>query len=176
MPEKLKFLKLFIFVLPIFFLVFACKEKAEKASLPKLGTAAIDFNFQDLNHQTWNLNKVRGKVVLLRFWADWCPYCRYEMPIIDKYYRKLNQEGFLVLAVNVKQSREVALAFTAQLDVSFPVPLDPDGKMARRYGVYAIPTNFLIDREGTIREILIGEVFKEEKPLRDLLKNYFSLP
>jgi peroxiredoxin len=87
----------------------------------------------------------------------------------------LKKEGFLVLAVNVKQSAEVALAFIAQLDVTFPVPLDPDGKMARRYGVYAIPTNFLIDRQGIVREILIGEVFREEKPLKDLLKNYFSL-
>ena len=154
-------------------MVSACKEKAEKASLPKLGTAAIDFNFQDLEGQVWSLDKVRGKVVLLRFWADWCPYCSYEMPIIDKYYRKFKKEGFLVLAVNVKQSAEVALAFIAQLGVTFPVPLDPDGTLAKRYGVYAIPTNFLIDREGIIREILIGEVFREEKPLRDLLKNYF---
>jgi peroxiredoxin len=168
-----KYLKFFFLVLLIFFLASACKEKAEKSSLPKLGTAAIDFNFQDLKGQTWSLDKVRGKVLLLRFWADWCPYCRYEMPIIDKYYRKLNKEGFLVLAVNVKQSAEVALAFTAQLDVTFPVPLDPEGKMAKRYGVYAIPTNFLIDRQGVIREILIGEVFKEEKVLRDLLENYF---
>jgi peroxiredoxin len=157
-------------------MVFACKEKAEKTSLPKLGTAAIDFDCQDLEGQVWSLNKVRGKVVLLRFWADWCPYCRYEMPIVDKYYRQLKKEGFLVLAVNVKQSAEVALAFIAQLDVTFPVPLDQDGTLAKRYGVYAIPTNFLIDREGIIREILIGEVFREEKPLRDLLKNYFALP
>jgi len=170
---KSKFLKPLLIVPFIILLAFACKEKPEKSSLPKLGTTAIDFNCQDLKGQTWSLDKIRGKVVLLRFWADWCPYCRYEMPIIDKYYRKLNKEGFLVLAVNVKQSAEVALAFTAQLDVTFPVPLDSDGKMARRYGVYAIPTNFLIDRQGVIREILIGEVFREEKPLRDLLKNYF---
>jgi len=172
---KLKLSKVLWVVPFIILLAFACKEKPEKSSLPKLGTAAIDFNFQDLKGQTWSLDKVRGKVVLLRFWADWCPYCRYEMPIIDKYYRKLNKEGFLVLAVNVKQSAEVALAFTAQLDITFPVPLDPDGKIARRYGVYAIPTNFLIDRQGVIREILIGEVFKEETVLRDLLKDYFKL-
>ena len=171
---NLKFLKVFLVVLFISLLVFSCKEKTEKSSLPRLGTAAIDFNCQDLNGQTWSLDKVRGKVVLLRFWADWCPYCRYEMPVIDKYYRKLKKEGFLVLAVNVKQSAEVALAFTAQLDVTFPVPLDLDGGLARKYGVYAIPTNFLIDRQGIIREILIGEVFREEKILQDLLKNYFS--
>ena len=110
---NLKFLKPLLIVPSIILLAFACKEKAEKSSLPKLGTAAIDFNCQDLKGQTWSLDKVRGKVVLLRFWADWCPYCRYEMPIIDKYYRKLNKEGFLVLAVNVKQSAEVALAFTS---------------------------------------------------------------
>jgi peroxiredoxin len=176
MPVEPKVLKLLIVVLFILLLVSACKEKTDKTSLPKLGAAAIDFNCQDLEGQTWSLDKVRGKIVLLRFWADWCPYCRYEMPIIDKYYRKLKKEGFLVLAVNVKQSAEVALAFIAQLDVTFPVPLDKDGGLARKYGVYAIPTNFLIDREGIIREILIGEVFREEKPLRDLLKNYFPLP
>ena len=66
-------------------------------------------------------------------------------------------------------------AFTAQLDITFPVLLDLDGKMAKRYGVYAIPTNFLIDRQSVIREISIGEVFKEEKVLRDLLKDYFRL-
>lgn len=172
---KLRFLKFSFVVLLVLTVSLACKERAEKSSLPKIGTAAFDFNFQDLNGQIWSLDKVRGKVVLLRFWADWCPYCRYEMPIIDKYYRKLKKEGFLVLAVNVKQSPEVALAFTAQLDISFPVPLDPDGKIAMRYGVYGIPTNFLIDREGTIREILVGEVFKEEKFMRDLLKDYFKM-
>ena len=170
---KSKLLKFPFVILLVLTVSLACKERAEKSSLPKIGTAAIDFSCQDLKGQTWSLDKVRGKVVLLRFWADWCPYCRYEMPIIDKYYRKLNKDGFLVLAVNVNQRPEVALAFTAQLDITFPVPLDPDGKTAKRYGVYAIPTNFLIDREGTIREILIGEVFREEKPLRDLLKNYF---
>ncbi len=176
MPEKPKVLKLLTVFIFTLLMVSACKDKAEKTSLPKLGATAINFNCQDLEGQDWSLDKVKGKIVLLRFWADWCPYCRYEMPIIDKYYRKLKNEGFLVLAVNVKQSAEVALAFIAQLDVTFPVPLDPDGKMTQRYGVYAIPTNFLIDREGIIREILIGEVFREEKPLRDLLKNYFPLP
>ena len=172
---NLKFLKILSVCLLVILLTSACKGKSEKSSLPKLGTPAIDFNLQDLNNQTWSLDKVRGKVVLLRFWADWCPHCRNEMPIIDKYYRKLNKDGFFVLAVNVNQRPEVVLAFTAQLDITFPVPLDPDGKTAKRYGVYAIPTNFLIDREGIIREILIGEVFKEEKFMRDLLKDYFKM-
>ncbi|MGZ3494050.1 MAG: TlpA disulfide reductase family protein [Thermodesulfobacteriota bacterium] len=168
-------LKLVLVLLLIPFLIFACKGKAEKTSLPKLGTPAINFNCQDLKGEIWNLDKVRGKVVLLRFWADWCPSCRYEMPVIENYYRKLRAEGFVVLAVNVKQSAQVAEAFTAQLDITFPIPLDPDGELARRYGVYAIPTNFLIDRQGIIREILVGEVFKEEKLMKGLLKDYFRM-
>jgi cytochrome c biogenesis protein CcmG/thiol:disulfide interchange protein DsbE len=168
-----KFLKISLVVLFFSLLVFSCKEKPGKSSLPKLRTAAIVFNCQDLKGQIWSLDKIRGKVVLLRFWADWCPYCRYEMPVIEKYYRMLKSQGFEVLAVNVKQSAAVTEAFTAQLDITFPILLDPDGKMAKRYGVYAIPTNFLIDRDGIIHEILIGEVFREERVLRDLLKNYF---
>ncbi len=172
---KLKFLRLLFLILTIFLTLLACQERAEKSSLPKSGSAAIDFNIRDLRGETWNLDKVRGKVVLLRFWADWCPSCRYEMPVIENYYRKLKAEGFVVLAVNVKQSAQVAEAFTAQLDLTFPVPLDPEAELARRYGVYAIPTNFLIDRKGVIREILVGEVFKEEKLMKGLLKDYFRM-
>ena len=172
---KLKFLRLLFLVLAIFFALSACKGKAEKTSLPKLGTPAIDFHCQDLKGQTWSPDKVKGKVVLLRFWADWCSSCRYEMPVIEKYYRKLSKEGFVVLAVNIKQSPQVAEAFAVQLDLTFPIPLDPEGELAQRYGVYAIPTNFLIDRQGVIREILVGEVFKEEKFLSDLLKSYFKI-
>jgi peroxiredoxin len=171
---NLKFLKFPFVVFCAFFLALACKEKAEKSSLPKLGTAAFDFNCFDLKGRTWKLDEVRGKFLLLRFWNDGCPSCRFEMPVIEKYYRKLKNEGFIVLAVNVKQSAAVVEAFTAQLDITFPVLLDSDGKMAQRYGVYAVPTNFLIDRQGIIREIFMGEVFKEENFLRDLLKHYFQ--
>ena len=169
-----KSLKFLFIVLTICLLAFACKEKAEKTSLPNVGTAAYDFSCRDLKGRTWRLEQVKGKLLLLRFWNDRCPSCRFEMPVIEKYYRRLNQEGFMVLAVNVKQSAAVVEAFTAQLDITFPVLLDEEGKMAQRYGVYAVPTNFLIDRQGIIREIFIGEVFKEENFLRDLLKHYFQ--
>lgn len=172
---NLRFLKLHFVLLAILLLISACKERAEKTALPKSGTAAVDFSIRDFRGESWGLEKVRGKVVLLRFWADWCPSCRYEMPVIEKYYRKLGKEGFVVLAVNVKESPQVAEAFAAQLDLTFPIPLDPEGELARRYGVYAIPTNFLIDRQGIIREILVGEVFKEEQFIKDLLKGYFRM-
>ncbi|RPH85962.1 MAG: TlpA family protein disulfide reductase [Desulfobacteraceae bacterium] len=119
----------------ILFLVFAlsaCRDSEDKTSLPRLGSRAFDFTCRDLQGRTWNLETVRGKVLLLRFWADWCPYCRFEMPVIEKFYRLLGPEGFEVLAVNVKQSAPVAQAFIGQMDLTFPVPLDPEGRMAER--------------------------------------------
>lgn len=165
--------------LRLFFLLFlilgfvSCKDNLGTVPVPGIGTQAPDFSLQDLNGHTWSLADCRGRVVLVRFWADWCPYCRFEMPVIDKYYRRLSSQGFLVLAVNVKQSAQVAEVFAVQMNMSMPVLLDSRGDLAGQYGVHAIPTNFLIDRQGIIREILIGEVFREEKPLQDLLQKYF---
>jgi peroxiredoxin len=157
-------------VLSILFVTIACKEKEKPFPLPKPGSAAIDFTCQDLKGQTWSLDKIKGKIVLLRFWTDWCPYCRYEMPVIENYYRKFNRDGFVVLAVNVKQSPQVAEAFAAQLDVTFPILIDGDGKVAQSYGIYSIPTNFLIDRQGIIREICVGELFKNKNFIQEVLR------
>ncbi len=168
-PELLKILKI---VLVILLLFTACKQKAEKTSLPRLGSAAVDFECQDLKGQIWTLDRVKGKVVLLRFWTDWCPHCRYEMPVIENYYRKWSQEGLIVLAVNVKQSPQVAEAFTAQVDLTFPVLIDLDGKLTRAYGVNSIPTNFLIDRQGIVREICVGDLFKEKRLLQGLVQTF----
>ncbi len=139
-----------------------------------IGRVAPDFRYQDISGAQGTLQGLRGKVVLLRFWADWCPYCRFEMPKIDQSYKRLRSKGYEVLAVNVGQSLEVVEAFTAEMNLHYPMILDPAGKLAQSYGVKVIPTNILIDREGVIREILIGEVFQEERGLSDLLKRYFS--
>lgn len=149
----------------------ACKDHPRPG--PQIGSRALDFSLKDSKGRGWTLDSVKGKVVLLRFWADWCPSCRFEMPVIEKQHQRLTDAGFQVLAVNVKQSVQVAEAFAAQMNITFPILLDGEGQLAKTYGVYALPTNFLIDRQGVIQEILIGEIFREEKPLLDLLKKYF---
>ncbi len=170
MPKRPEFLKVLFLV--ILLLLIACKQRAEKTSLPTPGSAAVDFKCRDLNGQIWTLERVKGKVVLLRFWTDWCPHCRYEMPVIENYYRRWSKEGMVVLAVNVKQSPQVAESFTAQMDVTFPILLDLDGKMALTYGVHSIPTNFLIDRQGIVREICVGDLFKEKRFSQGLLQHF----
>ncbi len=159
----------------IAFLLWAflgCRGKDETGRAI-IGEAAQNFWYQDLNGNKGSIQGLEGKVVLLRFWADWCPYCKYEMPRINMFYKRLRSKGFEVLAVNVGQSMDVVESFTAQLSLIYPMIMDPEGKLALSYGVKGIPTNFLIDRKGIIREILIGEIFVEDQVLSDLLRPFF---
>ena len=138
-----------------------------------IGEAAPNFQYHDLNGNHGNLRELKDKVVLLRFWADWCPYCKFEMPRINAFYRRLRNKDFEVIAVNVGQTAEVVESFAAQMSLIYPMILDPEGKLARLYGVKFIPTNFFIDRKGIIRKVLVGEIFIEDQVLSDILKPFF---
>jgi peroxiredoxin len=113
----------------------------------------------------------RGNVVIIRFWADWCNYCVREMPAIDTVYNKYKDKGLIILAVNVGQPREVAEAFMINLEISYPVLLDPYSVTAKKYGVVGLPTSFVLDRNGIIRKKILGEAKREsfEKIVAGLL-------
>jgi len=152
----------------------SCGEKTDDWK-PLIGRPAADFSFSDITGKQGSLGGLRGKVVLLRFWADWCPYCKYEMPRIDIFYQRIGHQDFEVLAVNVGQTREIIESFTAQLDLTYPMLMDQEAELADTYKVKAIPTNFLVDRGGIIREILIGEIFVKDEVMIDILKPFFPL-
>jgi thiol-disulfide isomerase/thioredoxin len=98
-----------------------------------------------------------GKVVAVRFWADWCPFCENEMQAIEPVYQKYRGQGLVILAVNVRQDRGTTLAFMEKLDVSYAALLDEDGVVARDYGVMGLPTTFFIDRDGRVAGRILGE-------------------
>lgn len=98
-----------------------------------------------------------GKVVALRFWATWCPYCKSEMRAIEPVWRDLRDEGLLILAANVGQSRDTVAAFAAGQGIGYPVLVDEPARIAGLYGVTALPTTVLIDRTGTVRGKILGE-------------------
>ncbi len=97
----------------------------------------------------------KGKVIILNFWASWCPPCRREMPSMERLYRDYKDKGLVILGVNDMESEEDVRGFYDEYMLSFPTVLDRDGKVFTRYGVLAIPTSFIIDREGR----LIGKAF-----------------
>jgi cytochrome c biogenesis protein CcmG/thiol:disulfide interchange protein DsbE len=116
-------------------------------------------------------DKVGGKVVAIRFWADWCPYCRKEMAKLQPVYARLHGRGLEILAVNVSQERDTVQRFVAPLGISYPVLLDPEGATARAYGVQALPVTWLLDRHGVVRGKIVGEATPEvfERRVLELL-------
>ncbi|MCU0840634.1 MAG: TlpA family protein disulfide reductase [Thiobacillaceae bacterium] len=98
-----------------------------------------------------------GRVVALRFWADWCPYCRREMAELGPVHTRLRAQGLEILAVNVAQDADTVRRFITPLGIAYPVLLDPDGAIVRSYGVRALPVTWLLDRRGVVRGKIAGE-------------------
>ncbi len=99
----------------------------------------------------------RGKVIALRFWADWCPYCHTEMKALEPVYRQYHDRGLIILAINVVQPPETVHAFVQKLNISYEVLLDRQGAVMRQYQVMGLPVTFIVDRQGMIRTRIIGE-------------------
>lgn len=99
----------------------------------------------------------RDRVVAVRFWADWCPYCRSEMQTLEPVHERYRERGLVPLAVNVMQPREQVAAFVREVGLTADVLLDGDGRVTRAYGVMGLPVTVFIDREGIVRARIVGE-------------------
>ena len=108
--------------------------------------------------ETRTLSALKGKVVFLNFWATWCGPCRDEMPSMEVLYNRFKDKGLEILAVNCEEGQEDVIAFMTNYGLTFPALLDEDGKVNGAYGIQAIPTTFLIDRDGRIILRLVGSI------------------
>jgi peroxiredoxin len=108
-----------------------------------------DFTLTDLQGKQWHLQDMRGKVVLVNFWATWCPPCRKEMPDLQFLFDKYKDQGFVVLSISDEESAKVA-PFIEQKKISYPVLLDPGSKVHEEFFVEGIPKSFVYDRSGRL--------------------------
>jgi len=108
-----------------------------------------DFTLTDLNGKNWTLKDLRGKVVLLNFWATWCPPCRKEMPDLEALYRRFEPEGFVILGISDEEAGKVK-PFIEQQGITYPVLLDPGRKVNELFQIQGIPKTFVYDRDGKI--------------------------
>ncbi|MDY0136188.1 MAG: TlpA disulfide reductase family protein [Thiomicrospira sp.] len=132
-------------------------ESAKQDALqPYHGQQNIPLNLQNLNGQTVSLNDYQGKVVLLNFWASWCPPCLHEMPSMTRLKTQLKTQPFDILAVNLAEQPQDFAAFLSANPVNFPVLLDPKGQAIKDWRIMAYPTTYLIDKKGQIRYALFG--------------------
>ena len=123
------------------------------------GSPAPNIVLPGLDGKTVDLKDYRGKVVFLNIWATWCPTCRDEMPSMEKLYQELKGQAFEILAVSVDKAGAKAVApFMKSHKLSFPALLDPEGTIAKPYGVTGVPESFIINKEGTIERIVIGPI------------------
>ena len=111
--------------------------------------AKADFTLSDLNGKSWTLRELRGKVVLVNFWATWCPPCRKEMPDLDALYRKFKDQGLVILAIDDEEVGKIN-PYLAEHPVAYPILLDPGRKANESFHIDGIPKSFVYDREGKL--------------------------
>ena len=123
----------------------------------KANTPAPALKLRDLNGKMHNLSAYRGQVVLVNFWASWCPPCLREMPSMQKLTERLAGRPFTALAINMAETPQTIRAFLAtKAKINFPVLLDSDGAALKAWRVFVFPTSFIIDANGQIRYGVYG--------------------
>jgi thiol-disulfide isomerase/thioredoxin len=108
------------------------------------------FSAPAISGEQVSLSDYRGKVVMLNFWATWCPPCRAEMPVIEAAYRQYQNQGFVVLAVNNAEDINTVGAFARQFELSFPVLMDTSARIQRQFGITGYPTSLFLDANGEL--------------------------
>ncbi|MAT64937.1 MAG: hypothetical protein CMN57_04785 [Gammaproteobacteria bacterium] len=159
-------LRLFVLILALTAPPLSASELMEYRGEPLPG-----FTLQDLQGQAHSLEEYRGKVVMVNFWATYCPPCIKEMPSMQRLSDKLGEERFAILAVNMAEPRSQVEGFLDRhaIEVDFPVLLDPDGTVVSQWMITAVPTTFILDPEGRIRYGLFGGLEWDKPEIVDTL-------
>lgn len=131
-------------------------EGLEDSASPVAGRPAPDFTLETVDGDSVTLSDLRGQVVVLNFWATWCPPCRAEMPALEEVYTARRDDGLVVLAVDQAEPADLVTDFRDELNLSFPLLLDPGYVVSDEYRINLLPSTFFIDRNGVIRDVVYG--------------------
>ena len=176
-PNKEKVMKrVFVFVVSLLVLGSLARVNAqEKETLVKVGDDVPEFVVEMFDGQKINIKDLKGKIVLINFWATWCPPCQEELKRVQKeIIDRFKEKDFVFLAISREESKEQVEKFRERNGYTFPMGLDPERKIYSKFATATIPRNFIIDKKGKIVEIEVGytkEAFaKMIEKLEKLLK------
>ncbi len=148
-------------------LILLLNNRSASASSYEFSTvpAEVDYAAPSLDLVTLDgipasLSDYRGSVVLVNLWAAWCPPCREEMPTLLAFYEEHKNTGFLLVAINQEETREIVEPFVREFALTFPVWLDEDGLAGREFKTMNLPSSYVIDRAGRVRLMWVGGISK----------------
>jgi len=140
------------------------------------GTMPPQFRGPTLDAGPLSLAELRGKVVLVNFWASWCLECRPEMPVLERLHREFTPRGLAVVGVNAREHTSAVGRYARELGLTFPLVLDPGGKINTLYGVIGLPTTFVVARDGRAVAFAIGPRDWGSAPARALIETLLAEP
>jgi cytochrome c biogenesis protein CcmG/thiol:disulfide interchange protein DsbE len=145
-------------------LLVGCAGPTSQPATPAVGVAAPDFTLSALDGGTVRLSELQGRVVIVNFWASWCPPCVNETPRLVRWYELHQADGLAIVGVDTlyQDSRDAVQSFTRQQQVSYPVLLDDVGDISRQWQARQLPRSYVLDRDGVVRFIRIGELTERD--------------
>jgi len=143
-----------LLIISLLVMVAACSKDGPD---PHVGSVAPDFSLNDLTGKPVHLSELRGNVVLLNFWATWCPPCQEEVPSLSRLNAAMTGQGFRMLTVSIDSGGSNAVeSFFRKIGFRLPTLLDSGGTVGKMYGITGVPETFILDRHGVIRKKVVG--------------------
>lgn len=142
-----------------------------KGLVPISSKPALDFKLSDIEGQSIQLSDKRGRVILLNFWASWCPPCVEEIPSMNRLADSFNKDEFEIVSVNFKESPATIKAFLDRVQVDFPVLIDAEGQVSAGYEIFAFPSSFIIDAEGQVRYSVNAAIEWDSSEVKSIIKS-----
>ena len=150
--------------LTVVLILMADPAKAHRENFDKMGVVpprnempAPDFTLESLDGNTLSLQDFRGKTILLNFWATWCGPCKDELPAMQRLYEALRKDGVEIVAVSIdRDNKERVKEYIRKYNLTFPVLLDPDQKIRKKYFIMGLPTSYLIGVDGKLKGFVSG--------------------
>jgi len=142
----------------------------------QLDSAATTFSLADLRGEATQLAQYRGKVLLVNFWASWCPPCIKEMPSLPRLQQRLDGQPFTILTINVGEQKYKVWKFVQLINFTLPVLLDPKSRTFKAWGSSILPTSFLLDRDGRVRYRAQGDLEWDSDEIVSLVSTLLAEP